>query len=264
MIFLGRGVLREHWSVVSGYRMYARVAERERPADLPPVILVHGLGVSSRYMTPLAAKLAPTFHVYAPDLPGFGRSDKPKRALSVSELGATLSRWLQQAGIKRGLVAGNSMGCQIMVELAHHWPGFICGAVLLGPTMDTTVPHSAGHVWRLFQDQFFEPPALVALQAFDYVTNGPIRTVDTFREALRHDMLGRVHLIGAPAVLMRGEHDPIASRAWIQQLAIRLPGARMIEVPGAGHALNYNSPGRVAKVIRELAARVCQDQALQR
>jgi 2-hydroxy-6-oxonona-2,4-dienedioate hydrolase len=40
---------------------------------------VHGLVVSSRYMVPLAEVLACWFDVYAPDLPGFGRSEKPSR-----------------------------------------------------------------------------------------------------------------------------------------------------------------------------------------
>ncbi|WP_292510847.1 alpha/beta fold hydrolase, partial [Methylobacterium sp.] len=66
--------------------VYARVSINPVPDNRLPVILVHGLGMSSRYMIPLARHLAPHFRVYAPDLPGFGLSDKPHRALTVREL----------------------------------------------------------------------------------------------------------------------------------------------------------------------------------
>ncbi len=55
--------------------MHARVPTRQIPTPhTDPVVLVHGLGVSSRYMLPTLALLAPRYRVFAPDLPGFGHS----------------------------------------------------------------------------------------------------------------------------------------------------------------------------------------------
>jgi pimeloyl-ACP methyl ester carboxylesterase len=48
-------------------------------------------------------------------------------------------------------------------------------------------------------------------------------------------------------------------REWAQKLAARLPHGTFKEVPGAGHALNYNSPGIVGDVVRELAAGLSGD-----
>ncbi len=55
------------------------------------VVLVHGLVVSSRYMVPTAERLAPHCRVFAPDLPGFGGSEKPPRVLDVAGLSDALS-----------------------------------------------------------------------------------------------------------------------------------------------------------------------------
>jgi pimeloyl-ACP methyl ester carboxylesterase len=63
-----------------GVRAFVRVSER---AGGLPVVLVHGLMISSLYMVPTARCLAPHVPVYAPDLPGFGLSGKPRRVLSV-------------------------------------------------------------------------------------------------------------------------------------------------------------------------------------
>jgi pimeloyl-ACP methyl ester carboxylesterase len=59
------------------------------------VVLVHGIGVSSRYMTPIAIELAATCKVYAPDLPGFGLSAKPSRILDVPALADALAAWMR-------------------------------------------------------------------------------------------------------------------------------------------------------------------------
>jgi 2-hydroxy-6-oxonona-2,4-dienedioate hydrolase len=240
--------------VVAGHRIFARISPRSPDDHAPPVVLVHGLGVSSRYMVPLALNLAHSFPVYAPDLPGFGRSDKPKRALSIRSLASILRDWMKQTEIERALVIGNSMGCQIIVELAELWPDSMRAAVLLGPTMDGTATSPFTHVWRLLRDQFREPPMLIPIQAFDCLSNGPLRTIRTFSHAIRHEMLSRVHLIGAPTVIMRGALDPIVSRQWTERLVARLPRGGLIEVPGVGHALNYNSPKAVGDVVRKLAA----------
>jgi 2-hydroxy-6-oxonona-2,4-dienedioate hydrolase len=52
----------------------------------PPVVLVRGLVVSSHYMVPTLKRLAAYHLVYAPDLPGFGESEKPRRVLDVTRL----------------------------------------------------------------------------------------------------------------------------------------------------------------------------------
>ena len=69
------GRLQRRWFVVDGRRLHARVSVEPVPADAPAVVLVHGLGVASTYMVPTAARLAPDYPVYAPDLPGFGDAE---------------------------------------------------------------------------------------------------------------------------------------------------------------------------------------------
>lgn len=180
-----------------------------------------------------------------PDLPGYGRSEKPKHVQSVIELAHALREWLDTVGIERALFIGNSMGCQIITELAHIDPHRICACGFLGPTMDQFAPSRASHVFRLLLDQFREPPSLVPLQAFDYLGNGPFRMIETFLKAVEHDMLLRVKCIDQPCLVMRGERDPIASQQWIEALASKMRNAEWRTIPNAGHALNYNSPRSV-------------------
>ena len=106
------------WADIGGLRMHARAATDAANAGALPVVLVHGLVVSSRYMIPLAARLAAHAHVYAPDLPGFGKSDHPERPLKIAGLADALAGWMRATGLARAALIGNSMGCQVIAELA--------------------------------------------------------------------------------------------------------------------------------------------------
>jgi 2-hydroxy-6-oxonona-2,4-dienedioate hydrolase len=141
--------------------MYARVSAVPLPADRPPVILVHGLVISSRYMVPLARRLAPDFQVYAPDLPGFGNSAKPPFTLTLSELADALAEWMTAAGLTRAALVGNSVGCQILAEFALRHPTRADRLVLIGPTVDPAARTARQQLARTFLNSRREPRSLV-------------------------------------------------------------------------------------------------------
>src|SRR5215210_849282 len=70
------GRLSSRWVRTEGLRVHARVSVDPTPSGALPLVLVHGIGVASRFMVPVAELLAPYHRVYAPDLPGFGESGK--------------------------------------------------------------------------------------------------------------------------------------------------------------------------------------------
>ena len=80
---------RSDWTDVGAVRMHARVSTRRLPPDAPRIVLVHGIGVSGRYLMPTATRLAQIFRVYVPDLPGFGLSTKPSE-MRMSVFGASM------------------------------------------------------------------------------------------------------------------------------------------------------------------------------
>ncbi len=79
-----RRQLRSRWTRVEGLPVHARVSADSAPGS-PPVVLVHGIGVASRFMVPIAELLAPHHPVYAPDLPVSARAQsRPARRTSSS------------------------------------------------------------------------------------------------------------------------------------------------------------------------------------
>lgn len=244
--------LRSEWSWCCGLRMHARISTLP-PGGLVPVVLVHGLAVSSRYMIPLANELAADHPVFVPDLPAFGRSQRPPQTPTVENLAGYLGEWMRLHGIGRAVLVGNSMGCQIMVEFARRYRDMVVAGVMLGPTMDPSGSF-VGQAIRLLADQFFEPLSLIALQAFEYVNTGPVITARVYMNAYRHPMRARLAAFDAPALVLRGERDTIVSREWAEEVARRLPQGRLEEIAGAGHAINYNSAKQVGDAVRRFVA----------
>lgn len=224
------------------------------PPDSPAVVLVHGFGVSSRYMQPTAVELAPFFRVYAPDLPGWGKSEKPRRALAIPELADTLAEWLGALDLPSATFVGNSMGCQVVVELAVRHRDRVERAVLVGPTVDRHARTFARQAARLFRDSVHEPLSLWGVIALDYVVFGPRRLLATARYALADPVEAKLPEVRAPTLVVRGARDQIVSRRWAEEVAAGLPRGRLAVVPGKAHAVNYNAPAELARLVRDFAA----------
>ena len=241
------GETKSRWAVVGGLRMHARVPAGPTPEGAPAVVLVHGLVVSSRYMVPTLLRLAPDHRVYAPDLPGFGRSEKPPRALDVPGLARALDGWMEAMGLESAALVGNSMGCQVIAELAVRNPARVERAVLQGPTMDPEARNLVQQAARLALDCLREPPALILIELLDLLTAGPLRSLRTFRRGADDRIEEKLPMLRAPTLVLQGGRDPIVPERWAREAAGLLPDGRIVVVPRSAHAMNYDAPSELAR-----------------
>jgi esterase len=87
----------------------------------PAVILLHGLFGAGGNLGALGRHLAAGNTVYAPDLPGHGRSDWCS-AYSLGAMAETLVRWMDAQGLARAHVVGHSLGGKVAMQLALSYP----------------------------------------------------------------------------------------------------------------------------------------------
>ncbi len=241
--------LQSIWTLEGGLRMHTRASVGSAGHLLAPVVCVHGLSVSSRYMVPTALRLAERRRVYVPDQPGFGRSQHPREVLDIPALAEALARRMDALGIGPAVLLGNSLGCQMIAELAVRWPERVVAAILTGPTMDYRAPSMLGQASRLLRDMPHEPVSSLLVQARDYWACGIRRTIGTLRHGLADRIEQKLPLLGAPTLIVRGESDPIAPQRWAEELVALLPCGRLAVVPGAPHAVNYTSPDELAALV---------------
>ena len=241
--------LESRWDRVGGIRLHSRVG-----GSGPPVVLVHGYGVSGRYLAPLARILAGSCSVYVPDLPGHGRSERLEVAPGIGELTESLCAWLDEVGLERPAFVANSMGCQIVTQLAVRSPERVGPMVLSGPTVDPARRAGRRQIFAGLRETAREPLSLVGIAARDGLGHDVRQLRAAARSALDDRMEERLPSIEQPTVVVHGEGDAFVSREWAEQVAGLLPRGRLVVVPGEPHAIPYTKPELVAGIVRELIA----------
>lgn len=214
-------------------------------------VLVHGLGMSGRYMMPTAELLAPHGTVHVPDLPGFGKSDDPQHVLTVPQLADALAGWMTARQTGPAVLIGNSLGGQVIVDFAARYPALLTSAVLVGPTMDPACRSALWQVFHLIVDIFREPGRLVAIGVLDYLRAGFLRCLRSLHHALRHPVVEILPLVRVPVLIVRGGRDPIVSQEWVESAALKIPWSRLVVIPEAAHAVNFNSPDQLVREVTD-------------
>lgn len=231
---------------------FGRVFSRTNMATEHPetvVTLVHGMIVSGNYMMPLAALLASHCRVHVIDLPGYGRSDKPSRTLSVPELADVLAEWMCSSRISHTNLIANSFGCQIVVDFAARYPNLVDHLVLQGPTVDPKARSFWRQLWRMRVNSRRESHSVGLISARDYKTAGLRRVIKTIALTLQDRIEEKLPLIQAPALVVRGEDDPVVPHSWAEEVTRLIPRAELREIPHAAHTLNYSEPEKFAALI---------------
>jgi pimeloyl-ACP methyl ester carboxylesterase len=237
---------------VRGFRMHARVGGGSSGL---PVVLVHGLAVSHRYLMPTAALLGRRHPVAAPDLPGFGLSEDPGRVLGTRELADRLGEWLRATFATPVVLLGNSYGCQVLVDLVVRDPSVAVALVLSGPTVDPGARSETRQVLRWLADAVREDPLQAPILLRDVRDAGPPRVFATLRHAVEDRIEDKLPAVPVPTLVTRGGIEPIVPPHWARQAAGLLPAGRLVVLPGSPHNSVYTHAGALAAATEDFLAR---------
>ncbi|WP_089153898.1 alpha/beta fold hydrolase [Micromonospora sp. NBS 11-29] len=236
---------------VAGLRTHTRRSAGPH-GDAAPVVLVHGLAVSHRYLTPLAASLAPRHPVYVPDLPGFGLTERPGTAYDVAGHAAFLVDWLAAYRLGPVCLLGHSFGAEVAAALAARRPDLVRALVLAGPTSDPAARSRRGQIGRWLVDTLREAPWQAPILLRDVLDARPWRVFATLSHSVRNAIEADLTRVTAPTLVLAGARDPVVPAGWRQEAARLVPDARTVTVPGAAHNVVTTAPGAVADAVHDL------------
>ncbi|WCN83095.1 alpha/beta fold hydrolase [Micromonospora sp. LH3U1] len=245
--------LTSEWQLVDGLRTHTR-----RSADpgtgAPPVVLVHGLAVSHRYLTPLAVALSTTHPVYVPDLPGFGLTERPRGAYDVRRHADHLAAWLSAYRMPPVCLLGHSFGAEVAASVAATHPDAVRALVLAGPTSDPAARTRRALFGRWLVDNVREAPLQAPVLARDIWNARPWRVFATLSHSVHNAIEADLVEIAAPTLVLTGGRDPIVPPRWRNEATQLVPDANLVVVPGAPHNVATTDPTVVADAIRHLLA----------
>ena len=255
--------LRSRWLETRGGKVHALDADGR--GDLPPVVLLHGLSANAAAYGAYLRRLLPhTQRVVAPDMPGHGLSDVPRRGLSRDSLleGAfeALDRMIEAPAI----LVGNSMGGLGAVRYALARPRKVRGLLLVSPGgapmpepafqrfLDTfrvrTHDDALGFVDRIFAESPRVLRHAFALGIRERFTHPALRGLldgITAADMLRPEELAALRV---PTLLIWGREERILPRSHLAFFAEHLPAhARIEEWSRFGHVGFLEQPVELAQ-----------------
>lgn len=247
----------------------------------PPLLLVHGFSVDHHWWDPVVEALSRDFYVVRPDLVGHGASEKPRERerYAMEAQAATLASAARSVpGLDgRGYtVVGHSMGGVVATALAEARPELVERLMIVGTGPDVGHDHRglnrqtpaflpvSGHLIRAFTprdwiraeyERGLEPevdltePMIAGIDRTTWPSfHGSVLAVPEYTEDAPIDE--RVRRLRIPFAALFGADDRQAET--IDRYR-RIPGARVIELPGLGHSPQIDRPGLAARLIADWA-----------
>ncbi len=249
---------------------------QDGPAQAPAVVLVHGLGGSTRWWDPIVSLLDKHYHVIRVDLLGFGRSAKPAGDdYSIPEQARRIGKILDNLGVRQATLVGHSTGGYVVSELARDRPGLVKGLVLMdtGPRTSAfvssglvgnlvSVPLIGQSLWRLQTDSLVRKAMSSAFSRPGYQI--PQELVDDTRATTYHALHAtdaasthylqdqtlpdRLRSFTQPLMVIFGQDDHRWHSSSIQDYRIDR-GAQLHLLPGIGHSPMQEAPEQTAQLL---------------
>lgn len=243
---------------VSGVRMHYTA---EGPAGGQPVVLVHGLGVRGEEWAALAPYLVQAgYRVYMPDLPGYGRSQKPADfSYSVHDEAVMVAGFMDALGLTRVDLGGWSMGGGIAQHLAFEHPERIRKLILFDavgldepPSFDTKL-FTPQNPDQLFQLETLLTPHPVQLPGFivrdvlrqsrenEWVVKRAMASMLTRKDAT-DSILPQLKM---PLLIVWGGEDHILPATQAEKMHRLVPQSELNIVHGCGHLAPKECTGEI-------------------
>jgi pimeloyl-ACP methyl ester carboxylesterase len=240
---------------VAGHRMHYLT---EGPAGGPVVVLVHGLGGQAEDWRDLAPYLAQAgFRVYLPDLPGFGRSERPADfTYSIHDQAEAVVGFFDALGLKQVDLGGWSMGGWVVQVVAAKNPErvnrlmlFDSAGIYEKPGWDTRLftPATAGELDQLNALLMPQPPRIPGFVARDilresnghaWVIHRAVGSMLTGQDTTDNLLPG----LRMPVLIVWGAEDRITPLSQGEKIHKLVPQSLLEVFAGCGHL----APGQCA------------------
>jgi pimeloyl-ACP methyl ester carboxylesterase len=250
----------------------------KRPSDteVPPVLLLHGQPGSAPDWTLVEGSIGERAHTIAVDRPGWdGRS----AAGGLGHSAAAAVRALDAAGAGRAVVAGLSFGGAVAAWMAVEHPDRVAALVLISPAANTAslqpvdrllampvigyassagvlagagLALASGRFRRRLERTFALPDEYLRTASRRLRRPAAWTAFVTEQRALLEELPrleSRLGAITAPTTVVVGTADTVVPLEASRQLSRQIPGAELVEIPGAHHVLPAEHPARLAELI---------------
>jgi pimeloyl-ACP methyl ester carboxylesterase len=237
-----------------------------------PLVLIHGLGSSTRDWEAQVPEFSQSYHVITFDLRGHGQSDKPTGPYHVAMFAADLADLLQTLGIGAAHVVGLSLGGAVAFQFALDYPERVKTLTIVNsaPTLgdpayaQQEIERRIGIVRQLgmramgqaLSANLFPGPEQASLRETfveRWAENDPEAYIHATRSMLGWDVTDRLSALRCPTLVIAADQD--YSPIDVKEAYVKLiPDAQLVVIADAHHAVPMEQPEQFNTVLRRFMA----------
>ena len=234
-----------------------------------PMLLIMRLGWPSQGWHRLRPALSEKYRTIAMDNRGVGRSEVPAGPYSIAQMAADAAAVLNAARVNTAHILGVSMGGMIAQEFALQYPNkvrsLILGCTAAGGPEAVRAEEEALRVLMTRGNDADEFARAINPFIYDAGTSPQIVEEDTavrrkwyatadgyfaqLQAVMAWEAYSRLQQIAAPTLVIHGENDRLVPAENGKRIAARIPGAKLVLIPGASHIFTTDQPVLAQKAI---------------
>jgi pimeloyl-ACP methyl ester carboxylesterase len=233
-----------------------------------PVIFLHAIADSWLSFARVLPHLPDTIHAFALTQRGHGDASRPLEGYRPHDFAADLAAFMDALHLEAAVVVGGSSGGFVARRFAIDHAERTLGLVLLGSPATLREKPAVREMWDSTISKLTDPVDPGFVREFAEATLAqPVPTAfvetmveenlkvparvwkATFKGLLEDDSFDELHRIKARTLIVWGDQDAFLPRKDQETLEAAISGARLVVYPGAGHAVYWEEPGRVAAEI---------------
>lgn len=244
--------------------------------DLPPSVLLHGLGTSATAFAPLLGLLRPHFRrLLVPDHLGHGFSAHHHQAITPDDLLAATTEVLRGSLDSPAILVGNSMGGALALRFAAEYPDRVLGLLLVSPAGAPFTPtewaelvsafsiESRRDAWSLFHRIYHRPPRALSLFAHELGAHFSEPAVRALLASATNSGVTTQQLreLKMPVRLLWGASERLLPASQLAYFERHLPAHAEIErPPDFGHSPHVDAPRALAEEVLRFARTISESR----
>jgi len=253
---------------VNGYAVnYFHIGRTTLPTVVPDVsrgkflLYLHGAGSNGHFAHKMLDLLAPKQSPLSLDYPGHGRSSGTESLKSVTAYSDFVYALWKKLSVRPAVLIGHSMGGAIAMDLALRHPDMVEGLILTCTAAKFTIPEERLNIWKNVMQgragQPFTKDACSPATPMSIVQEGWAEQIKTDPRVRYFDLVAckevdltaKLGEIRKPTLVLSGQDDLTTPVAQSEQLRERIPGAKLMVIPQAGHWLPIEKPQEACDAI---------------
>lgn len=226
------------------------------------VVLIHGMGGNGSNWATTIAALSPKYRVIAPDLIGFGKSDKPQIGYRPATFVDFLDKFLTEVKVDKAHIVGHSLGGWVSTLYATTYPNRVNKLVLMDAAgllpgkdydpaqLQLLQATTRSQIRELLKMILANPTPFLNDPAVDFVLTTRLSANDGYTVSQLVESVKRgedftdskLGAVKAPTLIVWGKQDMLLKVADAEKLNKGIAGSQLVVIDGAGHGPNVEKP----------------------